>query len=363
MAEEKLEGFEDFENVLGEGEGGAEADFGGELDDLLSEGADAGEAAPEAGPADSELDSFFEDLSTIDDLEVLQEDEEAPAAAEVAAEVAVPAPEAAVERAAPEPRPREKKKRGLFGRLLRWLIVLGILLGGGYYLYLFFFPDFPLPWQVMEEEKDKLISLLEEKLQPAPPLEPAPRPPTPAPAVAPPPKPRPAPVVRPAKPPPERGRWSIQVATCFFPSCLDGYRSYLQAHQRSVLVREKRSNNESLEIYSVSTYGDREQAQELADRINKNHPLEGHAYIFREKGGYKISMGTFADLARTNVIKDALNEQFFGDVGFVTRLKTIPYKLKSVMTGRYPSRRAAQAALAKLRDEDPRFKDAFVTGN
>jgi len=83
MAENKLEGFEDFDNVLGEGEGkeGGAAEFAGELDDLL--GADApAEGAAGGAPAqsDSELDSFFEDLSTIDDLEVLQEDE-APAAA------------------------------------------------------------------------------------------------------------------------------------------------------------------------------------------------------------------------------------------------------------------------------------------
>jgi hypothetical protein len=374
MAENKLEGFEDFDNILGEteGEGGEEAggDFAGELEDLLGDSAAEGggaEAPAGGGGGDSELDSFFEDLSTIDDLEVLQEEEE-PAAPGPDAEVpemegGVAAPTAAPAAApAKAPRkPREKKPRGFFGRLVRWAILLAILGGGGYYVYQFFFPEFPLPWQVVTEEKDKLVSMMEEKLrQPPPPPEPEPAPPPPPAMVR---APSPAPAPRPAGPAPERGPWSIQVATCFFPSCLESYRSYLQATKRSVLVREKKASNESLEIYSLSTLGEREEAQALADRINKSHPLEGHAYLFREGGGYKISMGAFADLSRANVVRDALNRQFTGEIDFATRLKSFPYQLKSILTGRYPTRAAADQALAALRHADPRFKDAFVTRN
>ncbi len=380
MTENKLEGFEDFDNLLDEAEGdapaadaggGDEADFAGELEDLLGDEGGEDISPAEAEDSDSELDSFFEDLSTIDDLEVLSEDEEeeAPAPAEPEEggfdEMEVGAPEEAAPVAAPaaaparEPRkPKEKKERGFFAKLIRWVILLAILLGGGYYVYLWFFPDAPPPWEVMEQEKEKLTSLLDERLQEPEPPPVAPPPPPPV-TVAPPPKPAPAPPRKPA-PPKEAGPWSIQVATCFFPSCLDSYRAYLKANDRSVIVREKTSRTEQLEIYSLSAFDTRELAQERADQVNREHPLEGHAYIYRDGAGYRLSMGAFADLERAKIVKDALNQQYLGNIVFATRVKAFPYKLQSVLTGRYPSRTAAQRALAKLKNAEPRFKDAFV---
>ena len=371
MAENKLEGFEDLDNVLGqaEGEGGAAAEFAGELDDLLGADTAAGGAAAEPAQADSELDSFFEDLSTIDDLEVLQE-EEAPAPAAAAApepegeEAPAPAPAA---RAAPEPArprparpPREKKEPGFVRRWFVRLIVLGILVGGGYYAYDFFFPDAQPPWQVVQQQKTRLMGVFE---KPAPKPQPPPRveePPPPPPPVM---QPKPKPVVRAPAPPREQGPWSIQIATCFFPSCLDSYKAYLAGAKRSVVVRERMSSSESLEIYSISTWREREPAQELADRINGAHPLEGHAFLLQESGGLRISMGAFADLARANVVKDALNQQYQGQVAFATRVRAFPYKLQSVMTGRFPTREAAEQALAALKNAEPRLKDAFVARN
>jgi hypothetical protein len=383
MAENKLEGFEDFDNILGEGEGGGgeggATEFAGELDDLLgagagtAEGGGEGEAPPES---DSELDSFFEDLSTIDDLEVLQEEEPAAAAAEEAPapeageEEEVPAPAAraapAAERARPARQPREKKPRGFFGRLIRWIVLLAILGGGGYFVYQFFFPDLQPPWQVMEEQKGKLISMVEERLRkPPPPPKPevTPLPPPPPAVMQPRPRPTPRPEARKPAPPKESGPWSIQVATCFFPSCLDSYRGYLESQKRSVIVRDRTSQSESLEIYSVSTWRERDEAQELSDRVNREHPLEGHAFIFREDGGYRISMGAFSDLARANIVKDTLNQQFRGEMIFATRVKAFPYKLQSVLTGRFPTRGAAEEALAALKNAEPRLKDAFVMRN
>jgi SPOR domain len=382
MAENKLEGFEDFENVLGdaEGQGGGAAEFAGELDNLL--GAETGkEGAPaEGGQGDSELDSFFEDLSTIDDLEVLQEDESAaPAAAAPAPEPEAeeeeePAPRAApaaaaAPRARPARQPRQRKPRGFFGRWIRRLIVLAILIGGGYYAYQFFFPDLQPPWDVMEKEKGKLVSLIQEKLpkQAAPKMEPKtqPLPPPPPVAMQPRPRPRPVPKAAPPRPKPvaEHGPWSIQVATCFFPSCVESYRAYLEGQRRSVLVQDRTSQSESLEIYSISTFRERDQAQELADTINREHPLEGHAFIFREEGGYRISMGAFSDLGRANIVKDALNQKHRGEIAFGTRVKDFPYKLQTVLTGRFPSREAAEQALGSLKNAEPRLKDAFVMRN
>lgn len=270
----------------------------------------------------------------------------------------------AEQRARPAKKAKEKKPRGFFGRWIRRLIVLAILLGGGYYVYTFFFPDQPPPWQVMEQEKQKVVSMVEERLRQPPPPEPEPAPPPPPPApVVTQPQPKPKPAPRRPEPAREQGPWSIQVATCFFPSCLDSYKSYLQGQNRSVIVRDRTSQSESLEIYSISTWRERVEAQELADQINREHPLEGHAFIFREQGGYRISMGAFSDLARANIVKDALNQQYRGNIAFATRVKAFPYKLQSVLTGRYPTRDAAAAALGKLKDAEPRLKDAFVTRN
>lgn len=369
MAENKLEGFEDFDNLLGEGEQGSEGgEFSNELDDLLG---GEGDAEPEAeagggGGGDSELDSFFEDLSTIDDLEVLQ-DEEEPPPEEPAAPAAAAAPEPRREqRAAPkrERAPREPRKRGFFGRLVRWVILLGILAGIAYALYWFFFPSFEVPWQVEEPPP---------RMEPAPPPQPEPpapepepkamrRPPPPPPEPEPEPKPKPAPKPRAAaKPAPQRGPWHIQVATCFFDSCVADYRAYLQSRGRKVTLRTKTASTEALEIYSSSAFADRESAQAMADRINAEHPLEGHAYAYQENGSWRLSMGAFPDLARANVVRDSLNQQFAGDVMFATRLKAFPYHLRSVLTGGYATRNQAEAELQALRQQNERFNDAFVT--
>jgi SPOR domain len=401
MAENKLEGFEDFDNVLGEAQAEAAGgepgkDFAGELDDLLGSEASTAQAAAEgAAPAaggggESELDSFFEDLSTIDDLEVLQEEQPAPAAAaaeeappEAEPEEAPPPPprraaaEPERERPRPAPRPRGKRKRGFFGRWFRRLIFLAILAGVGYFVYQFFFPDLQPPWQVVQQEKSRLMNILQQqlnqKLGQAFPSKPVQRPPALPPVAPPPPPPPPPPVMhvrpkarpaaRPPAPPREHGPWSIQVATCFFPSCLDSYRAYLEVQHRSVLVRDKASQSESLEIYSISTWQQREQAQELSDRINLGQPMEGHAFLLHEDGGYRISMGAFADLARANFVKDALNQKYQGQVVFATRVRAFPYKVQSVLTGRYPTREAADQALAALKNAEPRLRDAFVTRN
>lgn len=383
MAEEEKvadEGLGDFENILGDAEGGGLEDsgIGGDLDDIFGDEGGGGEA-PLGEGGDSDLDNFFEDLSTIDDLEL--HDEEAPA--EEAVEdvvVSAPEPEEAIVEEAPkkekpkkEKKPRVKKEPGFISKSVRWLILLAIIVGGGYYIYQFFFPEFPMPWKAVQEEKDRLIGMLEDLQKDKPQVPPPPRDEPPKVTEKPPGKPPPAvkaakPSVRPPKKPArrpavERGPWSIQVASCFFPSCLDSHRSFLKATGRSVLLRKQNAKSEMLEIYSSSVVSTRERAQIIADRINRNHPLEGHAYVYSEGSGYRISMGAFGDLSRAKVVKNALNEKFFGDVNFNTRLKAFPYRVNKVLTGKYPSRKAANQALAKLRIVEPRFKGAFIVRN
>jgi hypothetical protein len=359
MAENKLEGFEDFENILGDAEASGEAagggEFSSELDNLLGE-----EAAPEQAPAgggggDSELDSFFEDLSTIDDLEVLQEEKPEPAGPEPepAPAAAAARPEPAPRREAkPAPRPKTKKKRGAFGRMVRWLVLLALLGGGLYAVYIFFFPTFEVPWPVSPPMTEKPKAVM---VQPPPQPMVAPQPAQPPPRTV-----EPAPPEKKPPPRPVTGPYSIQVATCFFQSCVDGYQRYLKAHDRSVKLKEKTADSQAVEILSQSAFQDRPAAQDVSDQINRENHLEGHAFVFKDGDAYRVSMGSFPDLSHANTVRDTLNQHFGGSTMFTTRLKAIPYKLRSVRTGGYATRQQAEQELGRLRKLDRRFADAFV---
>jgi hypothetical protein len=378
MAEENLEGLDDLDSLLDEDAGGEaeEGGFAGELDDFLSdeEGAEEGPPAEEEeGEADSELDSFFEDLSTIDDLEVAQEEappeEEVPAAepAEAAAAVAaVAAPAVAAAAPAAPAAPRERKPPSRFWRRIRHAIILGILAGGGYYAYITFFPDFEVPWpDVKMEDITKLSPFKGEEEPPAEPpkeevaaMAPPPAPPPAPPQAAPPPRPVPA-----APPPPPGQGYGVQVATCFFSTCVQGFQGLLQRNNRGIFVKETTTRSESLEIISRTAFTSRQAADEVVGRINREHRLEGQAYTKRAGNAYRISMGNFPELARANVVKDALNQRLGGEVVFASELRSVPYTLRKVVTGRFASRDEARRELLVLRKLDSRFRGSFIVRN
>lgn len=343
MAENKLEGFEDFDNITAGGQGAAKAGgTAGELDDLLGK-----EGAPPEG-GESELDSFFEDLSTIDDLEVMQE-EEKPAPAAPAPAAAPPPPKE--ERAAPAPKPKPVKKPkapgkpGRLRRIILFLVLAGVFGAGGYYVYTTYIAgEGKIPWPTFDTSK--LF-----------PKKPEPKPVEVAPTVPPPPKP-----VAPKPPPPHKGPWfGIQVATCFFDSCVTAYKDVLVAHKyKDVRTVERTGRTEVLEIYSQTAFTDRQAAQDLADKINRENRLEGNAYVLEEGRAFRISMGSFTDLSRANVVKDALNQRYHGEVVFGQRIKAMPYTLKAVIAGRYPSRAEAEKALTALRRLDRAMDGAFI---
>ena len=362
MAEEETEGLEELDSLLEDAGGEAEdsSGFAEELDDFLSDDAPAeaaagGEEEDAAAAGDSELDSFFEDLSTIDDLEVIQDQEAPPPADEPeAAPVAAPAAVEALPPAVPAREPRERKPRPWLRRIAV-LIVLGALAAGVYWL-------FPLAaWQEKALEIWASYTTSEEELVTAEPEAPAPKPlfqepppPPPQPVVAPPPPP--------PSPPPGQG-YGVQVATCVFTPCVEGFRALLKKNNRSIFIREKVSRNEVLEIVTRTTFTTRQGAQEVMERINRDHRLEGRAFLKREGATYKISMGTFPDLERANLVRDALNQQFSGMANFTTHLKTVPNRLRRIVTGRFPDRKQARQELQRLRKLDSRFQGAFLVRN
>lgn len=393
MTENKLEGFEDFDSLLGGDE--TEGEFASELDNFLGDdnGGDDLDAGGGGGGGDSELDSFFEDLSTIDDLEVIQDEEPEPAE-EIEAEVAAPAAAAA---AAPKAKPEKEKKvkkakapkvksePGFIGKNIRRLFLLAILAAVVYFIYIFLFPNFEIPWPTSEEtppdETQEMIEMPPEEPPPPPKPEPMqqimPRPTPKQPLVT-----RPARPTRPkvsrkrAKPPRDKGPggifkkptigqykpgpYSIQVATCFFDSCIRTFRDYLALNGRRVTLKSKRATTQALEILTDTAYPERNLAEDMAGRINIEHKLEGHAFVFQDSGLYRISMGAFPDLMRANEVRDELNRNFANNLYFTTRLKDYPYKLRSVLAGSYATRQMAADDLQTLKGMDKKFMGAFV---
>ena len=340
MAENKLEGFEDFDNAGG---GGAKAG-GGELDDLLGKGDAGGESG------DSELDSFFEDLSTIDDLEVAQE---APKPAPAAAPAAAAPPPPPKQEAAPAPRPKKPKAPAQPGRLrkiLLYVVLLAVFGGGGYYVYITYIAgEGKIPWPVFKTAEKRPNPMMETPVVPEEPK----------------PAPKPHPVARPVKAPPKPmgPGFGIQVATCFFDSCVDAYRNLLEEQNLKVSVKEKMSQSETLEVYSQTAFASRDVAQEAAERVNLENRLEGHAYVLEEGKTFRLSMGAFQDLARANAVKDSLNQRYGGQIVFGQRVKSVPYTLKVVQAGRYPTRADAEQAVEQLRTVDRSLAGAFVIAN
>jgi hypothetical protein len=341
MAENKLEGFEDFDSSAGGAPKASAA--GGELDELLGKGEPA--AAGEGG--DSELDSFFEDLSTIDDLEVAQEQPKPAPAAPAAAAPAPPPPRQ--QAAAPAPRaPRRPRAPAQPGRMRRFLLQLALLAvfgGAGYYFYVTYIAgEAQIPWPVFKAQPQLPLPRVEE---PAPP------------------PPRPAAPARPARLPPRftGPGFGIQVATCFFESCVDAYKALLSAEHFSLRIKERRSQSQSLEVFSQTAFASRQVAEEAAERVNLENRQEGNAYVIEDGGNFRLSMGAFQDLGRANVVRDTLNQRYGGQIVFGQRLKSVPYVLKVLSTGIYPTRADAEQAVEKLRAMDRSLAGAFVVPN
>ncbi|MBI3992729.1 MAG: SPOR domain-containing protein [Candidatus Lambdaproteobacteria bacterium] len=351
---ENLEEFDDLDNLLDEDQGGESGgEFSEELDNLLGGDAATPGGGEEAG--DSELDSFFEDLSTIDDLEVMQEEQPEPKEAPKPAAAAAPAREPAPVKEKPRKAPKQKKEGGGgFRRFIVLLLTLGILGGGAYAIYLFLFPEFEMPWPVTQEHQAPEPA----KMPPTPPPPPPPRiVPAPQPAmVTPPPEPKPV-----TPPPPHRGPWyGIQVATCYFQSCVDTFTSVLKRSDLSVRYTQRSGTQQTLELISRTAFLDMQAATEFAERINREHRMEGHAFPLRDGENFRISMGNFSDLNRASVVRDGLNQKYQGEIIFATRLLNKPYRLRTITGGRFPSRAAAEAALNKMRENDPRVRGAFI---
>ncbi|HEX7928768.1 MAG TPA: SPOR domain-containing protein [bacterium] len=228
-----------------------------------------------------------------------------------------------------------------------FLVLLGIFGGGGYYVYTHYIAgDEKIPWPTFNTDA------LFPKKQPPKPVTEEPKKKVPE-----------HPTVK--APAPHKGPWfGIQVATCFFDSCVTAYQEVLKAHNyKETKLVERTGRTEVLEIYSQTGFTDRQAAQDLSDKINRENALEGNAFVLEEGKSLRISMGSFTDLSRANAVKDQLNQRYHGEVVFGQRIKALPYTLKAIVTGRYPSRADAEKALLDLRRLDRAMDGAFIVQN
>ncbi|MGK5093212.1 DUF2613 domain-containing protein [Deltaproteobacteria bacterium TL4] len=321
MAEDDLEGLDDF------GDG---SDFSEEgMDDFMDTdlGGDAG------GDGDSELDSFFEDLSTIDDLEVQEEEPEAEAEPEAEEQVFTE----------PEETEPEEKKPLLIPAIISAVsgIVLGII-------------GVVMVWVLNRPE-------------PPPPLPPPP----PTPVVMPMPEPvqerivyvqKEEPPPLPPPPPPvavKKMKYFIQVANCIYKECVDDYRFLLKKHGYPAELEIFPETTPMTEIVSSKTFGE-EDASTWVRQINQDNQLAGQA--FRKKAGdrFHISLGFYPDLDTANRVKSNLNQIYAGQIFFEANRAEQRIRYTKIRTTGFETRQDAVEVQNMLMKQDKRFKDGFI---
>ncbi|MBF0236345.1 MAG: SPOR domain-containing protein [SAR324 cluster bacterium] len=308
------------------GDFGGESGFSDGIDDFMETDLGGG------GDGDNELDSFFEDLSTIDDLEV---QDETPAAAEPEQEMAEETP--IMEDSLEEP---EEKKPILVPAIIA--SVIGIVLGLITVAILWFVNKPPAPFPEPE---------------PVPVAMPKPEPVY---------QPLPPPVVRyepppPPPPPPEvkKNRFYLQVANCVYKECVDDYRFLLKKYGYPAKTETVSDITPMTEVISTKTLRE-EDASVWVDRINRENQLTGQAYRQQAGNQYKVSMGLFPDLDTANRVKAHLNQIYTGQLFFEAAPAEQRIQHFKVYTGPYESRQESVEVQKLLMMKDPRFQGTFI---
>ena len=383
MADENLEGLEGLDD-FGD-------DFGDQLDTFM-------EGDEEEG--DSELDSFFEDLSTIDDLEMKEEEtsepeasteeppaEEAEETAEEPEEDAEEPEEATAEpeeapavTAAPAPaaeekpaekkkeekkpakpaKPKKEKKTGPRKPILVVALItcaIGMVLGAITVGILYFLN---MPEGVPEE----LAELPEEPPVPVAAFkEPAPKPVTktePKPAVKKPAKPKSKPKSKPKPATKPKGtRYYVQVANCVFDDCVQDYRSLLKKHGYKSRVVKNSDTSFLAEVISSQPLKD-EASTKLVNRINRSNREAGQAYRKKTEKGYMVSLGLFPNLETAGRVRNFLNQAYGKETFFDIRRGEDKISYQQVQAGGYRTKKQAESLRKLLGRKDKNFEDAFI---
>jgi len=325
-------------------------DFAGELDDMMGDdelGGDAGGGSD----SDSELDSFFEDLSSIEDMDDggggdEGDDEEADFSA----------PEEVAEKPAPvkkEKPPKEKSEGGGKMKIILPLILL-ILGGGGFGAYWFLLrtPEMvalaPMPAAIMEAQPVQPSQVavpveLPIKVERQPVRRMLPEPEIPKP-------------VRPAAP---RRSYLIQVAKCSYDACKEEYINALRQDGEPVYQKSDGEKYDFIELVSRQVFG-RERAQSVINSINRQNKMAGNASMKNQSNGYRISMGTFPALDRAKEIKFHVEKMYpKKELSFNLEHVRKDYSATKVYAGPYQSRTEARSVLRELKKKSL-YRGAFL---
>ena len=336
MAEDKIEGLEGLD------------DFGDEFSEQLDsfmENEGGGEEE-----SDSELDSFFEDLSTIDDLdgdedtEVVDDkkDSETEDAVKDSSDEAEETSTVVESEEKPEEQQkREKKKKAAFfeGFPLKSALIsgaTGLLLGIITVAVLYYSAD-PL-----ETPKPEIMV----ELPPEPPIQDV--------KVS-----KPKPKKTAAKPKVKQFNYYVQVVSCISQECVDESRLQLKNLGYESQVRASNKKSKIAELITANILAEEDSAK-FVSKINKTNPMAGHAFSKSVKKGFQISLGLFPDLKTANMVRTHLNQQFKDQLFFKIQSTTQKTQYKIVQIGGIKSKPDALKLRDQLKNYIPDFQEAFV---
>ncbi|MED5288813.1 MAG: SPOR domain-containing protein, partial [SAR324 cluster bacterium] len=348
---------------------------------------------------DSELDSFFEDLSTIDDLEMKEDGgsepeatpEEAPAEdsepeaaeAEAEPEAAEETEEAPAAAAAPAPaaeekpaekkkeekkaaKPKKEKKSGPRKPILIPALITSVtgMVLGAITVGILYFLNMPegVPEELAEQPEEPPVAVAAlSKPEPEPEPEPEPKP-----------KPKPKPQVKKAEKPVSKPkskpkpvskakgtRYYVQVANCVFEDCVQDYRTLLKRHGYKSRVVKNSETSHLAEVISAQPMKD-EASTKLVNSINRSNREAGHAYRKKTDGGYHVSLGLFPNLETAGRVRNFLNQAHGKDTFFDIKRGSDKITYQRVQAGGYRTKKQAESLRKLLARKDKNFEGSFI---
>ncbi len=353
MAEEddELQGMDDFD-----ADDGLSSDQFDELmeDDLGGE------------DSDRDLDSFFEDLSTVDDLDVQEEETEESFDNDEPDESFDDEPDESFDDEPDESFDDEPAKSfDEEDSQKKPLLIPGIISGvsgavlGSLTIAI-------LAW--MNQPTELPPPVPEPVVEVAPEPEPLPLPPpVPEPVVEvapepepPPPPPKPEPVAEPEPTPPKEViQYYVQVANCIHQECADDFRFLLQRYGYKPILNKHVEVNNITEVVSRQQFGE-EDAARWVSRINDENTLPGYAFRKQQDDKFSISLGLFPDLNVAVRVRSHLNQLYLKQLYFIAQQAQQDVEFIRVQIGGDTDKEKAIQLRLEVIEKDQKFKDAFI---
>ncbi len=157
-------------------------------------------------------------------------------------------------------------------------------------------------------------------------------------------------------------QYYVQVAICSFDSCTKQFSNKLRRLQEPVYYKNKKDSFDFIVVITRKVM-DYETANLVVDKINRINKLTGHASIVALTSGYRVTMGTFTALDRAKELKNYLEKITAATdkdmIQFSLERSQKAYTTTKVLAGPYVSRDQALNVVRKLRNN--KFKGIFIT--